>query len=200
MVPRLVRGRGSRLELRALSVRRPAYDIVFLDRDGTINERRDGGYIDDPDGLVLLPGAAAAIAQLSAGGSRVVVVTNQRGLATGALTWTQWYAVSARLESLLAAEGAHIDATWVCPHDHGECACRKPAPGLFLRELAQSPWADPTRCAMIGDMPSDVAPAADLGMATVLLGDGADSLADAVDLLLTEPPGACARRHERRCR
>ena len=98
----------------------------------------------------------------------MVVVTNQRGLATGALTGEQWTSVMGRLRDLLAAEGAHVDAVEMCPHQHGECACRKPAPGMFLHALADAPWVRPERCAMIGDLPSDVAPA----------------LADAVDALL----------------
>jgi D-glycero-D-manno-heptose 1,7-bisphosphate phosphatase len=72
----------------------------------------------------------------------------------------------------------------MCPHQHGECACRKPAPGMFLRALAAAPWARPERCAMIGDMPSDVAPARALGMTTLLLGHDAPTLADAVDALI----------------
>ena len=185
MVARMVRGSGHRLGGAGLT--RPArsapWDIVFLDRDGTINVHGPG-YVSDPDDLKLLPGAAQAVARLNESGCRVVVVTNQRGLATGALTWEQWTSVMGRLRDLLAAEGAHVDAVEMCPHQHGECACRKPAPGMFLHALADAPWVRPERCAMIGDMPSDVAPAHALGMTTLLLGHDAPTLADAVDALL----------------
>ena len=161
------------------------WDIVFLDRDGTINARADG-YVGDPDDLELLPGAAEAVARLNRSGCRVVVVTNQRGLSTGRLTWAGWGAVMHRLRDVLALEGAHIDRVELCPHAEGTCECRKPRPGLFLQALAAAPWARPDRCAMVGDMPTDVAPARDLGMHTVELGVDAPSLATAVDTLLSE--------------
>ena len=186
MGARLVRGSGHRVG--SATVIPPGdpnapWDIVFLDRDGTINRRVDG-YVDDPDDLHLLPGAAAAVARLNAAGCRVVLVTNQRGLATGALTWEQWSAVMGRLGERLADEGAHLDRVELCPHDTGECGCRKPAPGLFLAALDSAPWARPERCALVGDMPSDVSPARALGMHTMQLGEEAPTLAAAVDLLL----------------
>lgn len=164
------------------------WDIVFLDRDGTLNERV-AGYVDDPDRLVLLPGAAEAVLALNRSGARVVVVTNQRGLATGALSWDQWAAVSERFKSLLATVGSHVDRIEVCPHEIGTCLCRKPSPGLFLSALAAAPWALPRRCAMVGDMPSDVIPARGLGMRTILLGQDAPTILEAVDLLLDRPAG-----------
>lgn len=189
MVACVVRGSGHGMggpRLNPASGSGSAWDVVFLDRDGTINVRAEG-YVSDPEALDLLPGAAQAVARLNASGCRVVIVTNQRGLATGALRWDQWRAVMSRLRDLLAAEGAHIDGVELCPHEDGECACRKPAPGLFLRALDSAPWARPERCAMIGDMPSDVIPARGLGMHALLLGHDATSLADAVDALLAGP-------------
>lgn len=161
-----------------------APDIAFLDRDGTINVRRVGGYVDDPADVELLPGAAAAIARLNAAGARVVVMTNQRGLATGRLEWAAYDRVTERLVDLLGAEGAHLDAIRVCPHDHNQCVCRKPADGMFRDELAAQPWARPERCVMVGDMPSDVAPARGLGMTAYELGVDVPDLAAAVDQIL----------------
>lgn len=162
------------------------WDIVFLDRDGTINERVDG-YVDAPEALVLLPGAAQAVARLNAAGCRVVLVTNQRGLATGALTWVQWESVMERFTSLLAEAGAHVDRVEMCPHEKDSCTCRKPAPGLFLAGLAAAPWARAERCATVGDMPTDVAPARALSMTAIQLGVEAPTLAAAVDILLAPP-------------
>ncbi|TWE12640.1 D-glycero-alpha-D-manno-heptose-1,7-bisphosphate 7-phosphatase [Rudaeicoccus suwonensis] len=160
-----------------------AYDIVFLDRDGTLNVHRPG-YVADPARLVLLPGAARAVARLNAAGCRVVLVTNQRGIATGRLTRAGLLLVHRTLVAQLAAQGAHLDALQVCPHDVGTCTCRKPAPGLFETALRRATWASPARCAMVGDQPSDILPAAELGMTTVLLGEGTASLAAAVQRLL----------------
>jgi len=165
------------------------WDIVFLDRDGTINKRVEG-YVGDPDALELLFGSGQAVARLNDAGCRVVVVTNQRGLSTGLLSWAQWTKVMSRLAELLAAHGAHLDHVELCPHQEGECGCRKPAPGLFLKALAAAPWARATRCVMIGDMPSDVIPARALGMRTMLLGVDAPTLMDAVHALLGAPSAA----------
>lgn len=150
----------------------PAFDIVFLDRDGTLNTRVPR-YVTTPSELHLLPGAADAVAALNRSGARVVLVTNQRGLATGELDALQLEEVHCALRERLAPSGAWLDGIFVCPHDNGTCGCRKPAPGLFEQALAAAPWADPARCAMVGDMVSDVEPAATLGMRTVLLGSEA---------------------------
>lgn len=163
-----------------------AWDIVFLDRDGTINERVEG-YVDDPERLVLLPGAPQAVARLNAAGVRVVLVTNQRGLATGALTRPQWESVTERLRTELDRVGAHLDDIRMCPHENDTCDCRKPEPGMFLAELAAQPWARASRCAMVGDAPTDVQPARMLGMRAWQLGVDATDLADAVEQILTTP-------------
>src|SRR5580704_15337432 len=92
---------------------------VFLDRDGTINVKApDGEYVTSPADMRLLPGAAAAIARLNAAGMRVILVTNQRWLSGPASDLAGYARVHARLEELLAAEGAHLDAAYYCPHAH----------------------------------------------------------------------------------
>ena len=174
----------------------PAFDIVFLDRDGTINTRLPR-YVTTPAELDLLPGVGEAVAALNRSGARVVLVTNQRGVATGELDLHQVEQVHSALQERLSRSGAWLDDIFVCPHEDGTCRCRKPAPGLFEQALAAAPWADPARCVMVGDMVSDMEPAASLGMATVLLGpergsdDGwerASSLPDAVRRLLETQP------------
>lgn len=185
--------------MRAVSIPPPVvpdrgYDIVFLDRDGTINVRVDG-YVRRPVELELLPGAGAAVAALNGSGVRVVVLTNQRGLATGDLTQDQLEDVHRALAERLARWGAHVDAILVCPHDERSCDCRKPLPGLFHAALRAAPWAHPSRCAMVGDMASDVVPARGLGIRAILVGgespdpswEWAQDLGGAVDRLLGTP-------------
>ena len=147
---------------------------AFLDRDGTIIE--DPGYLADPDEVRLLPGAAEAILRLNRAGRAVVVVTNQSGIARGILTEAQYLATQRRLDALLQAEGAQLDAHYHCPHHPdltGPCPCRKPGTLLFSRaaddlglDLAASWW--------IGDRLRDVLPAEALGGRGILLltGDG----------------------------
>lgn len=148
---------------------RPA---AFLDRDGTITS--DTGFVRDPASVVLLDGAAAAIARLRTAGFAVVVVTNQSGIARGIISWDDYHAVAARVERLLAAAGAGIDATYVCPHHPsitGPCDCRKP--GLkHYREAAARLDLDLARSCWVGDRPSDLEPALALGGRGLLVETG----------------------------
>lgn len=152
-------------------------DLVLLDRDGTLNVHRPG-YVRDPDDLVLLPGAAAAVAELNRLGVRVVLVTNQQGLSTGALEPGAFRRVQSRLADLLSAAGAHLDAIEVCPHRAGTCGCRKPAPGLVLQALRRASWARRDRSVLVGDQLSDIEAAAAAGVRGILLGRDTPSLAE----------------------
>lgn len=163
-----------------------ALDLLLLDRDGTLNDRVVGGYVTRPEDLRLLPGAAAAVARLGAVAGAVVVVTNQRGIARGLMTTADVARVHRRLREELAAVGGRVDAVAVCPHERDACRCRKPLPGLFEEAVRRAPWARPSRCLMVGDMPSDLTPAAGLGMRTAQV--SADrSLAAVADELLAGP-------------
>ena len=117
-------------------------------------------------------------------GVRVAVVTNQRGVARGLMTRADLDAVTARLDELLAADGAHVDATFACVHGLGECDCRKPAPGLVLRAMADAGVTDPGECILVGDRGSDAAAATAAGVPSILVGRLVPDLAAAVDLIL----------------
>ena len=142
---------------------------AMLDRDGTIIP--DRVFTCEPDDVVLLPGAAAAIRQLAAAGYPSIVVTNQSGIARGLISLTQYHAVRRRLDELLTAEGAMLTDTFTCPHhpDFGSpCACRKPNTGLFER-AARVHELDLSRCLYIGDKARDVTPALKFGGRGVLV-------------------------------
>jgi D-glycero-D-manno-heptose 1,7-bisphosphate phosphatase len=157
---------------------------AFLDRDGTINVKApEGEYVETPAEVRLLPGAAAAVRRLNEAGIPVLVVTNQRGIALGRMTEADLAAVHRRLAELLAAEGARVDAWYHCPHDRGECDCRKPEPGMLLR-AAREHGVDLERSVMIGDAESDVEAGRRAGARTVLLGVEAESLEAAVEAVL----------------
>lgn len=143
---------------------RGRWDLVLLDRDGTLNVHRPG-YIERPEDLQILPGAAAAVRSLNDRGIPVAIITNQQGVGKGVMDATALVAVHRAL--IAALEPARIDAFAVCPHLAGTCFCRKPADGLFRHILDRAPWADPRRCVMVGDSDSDLQPALALGMAVV---------------------------------
>jgi D-glycero-D-manno-heptose 1,7-bisphosphate phosphatase len=92
-------------------------------------------------------------------------------------------AVHARLDQLLAAEGAHVDAYYHCPHDRDACDCRKPGTAM-LERAASEHGLELARSVMIGDAESDVEAGRRVGARTVLLGVDAASLADAVEAVL----------------
>ncbi len=110
---------------------------MFLDRDGVLNEKMpEGRYVESWSDFHLLPGVAEAIGRLNRAGLRVVVVSNQRGIALGRYLAADVEAIHSSLQDLLKAHGAHVDGFYFCPHDKGQCNCRKPLPGLFQQAAA----------------------------------------------------------------
>jgi D-glycero-D-manno-heptose 1,7-bisphosphate phosphatase len=147
---------------------------AFLDRDGTINVgAEEGEYIVSPAEIRLLDGAAEAIRLLNELPARVVVVTNQRGIALGKMSEDDLTAVNAELGAQLAREGARLDASLHCPHEKDECDCRKPDPGMFERAVAENPGVRLEGAAMVGDSALDVEAGRRLGLTTVRLGPSA---------------------------
>lgn len=159
----------------------PGRPAVFLDRDGTIIA--DPGYLGNPERVELLPAAGEAIARLNAAGRLVIVVTNQSGISRGRLTEADYRAVAARLDHLLAPFGAHVDATYFCPHAperDGTCGCRKPGLLLFERAAAEQ-GVDLGVSWWVGDRLTDLLPAASLGGRGLLVetGEGGQYRAEA---------------------
>jgi D-glycero-D-manno-heptose 1,7-bisphosphate phosphatase len=139
-----------------------------LDRDGTIIV--DRGYLADPDGVTLLPGAIDAMKALRAQGYALVVVSNQSGIARGLIREEEHAKVAARVVEVCAREGAPIDAAYYCPHgpDDG-CSCRKPAPGMLL-DAAREHGIDLTASLIVGDKASDLEAGRAAGCKTAYLG------------------------------
>ena len=129
---------------------------VFLDRDGTIIE--EAGYLSDPAQVRLIPGVADALARLRKAGFRIVVVTNQSGIARGYFGEADVAKVHAALDRLLAEHGAGIDAYYFCPHhpDFGSpCECRKPGTGM-VKMAAMELGLDVAASYFVGDKAADV--------------------------------------------
>lgn len=168
---------------------------VFLDRDGTINVKAaDGEYIRSPDELVLLPGAAKAVAALNAAGLRTVLVTNQRWLSETATEPSCFTTIQQRLHQLLANDGARLDAVYHCPHAANSCECRKPLAGMLVR-AGQEHGFELAESVIIGDGDTDMMAGRTAGTATILLRPGGlptvdadfvvDDLAAAAQLVLS---------------
>ncbi len=141
----------------------PRPDAVLFDRDGTLVV--DVPYNGDPERVLPMPGARAALDRLRTAGVPTAVVSNQSGVARGLLSAEQVVAVNRRVEELLGPVGPWA---W-CPHGPGDgCDCRKPAPGLVLRAAAEL-GVRPERCALIGDIGADVQAARAAGARGVLV-------------------------------
>ncbi len=149
---------------------------LFLDRDGTINIEKN--FIKDPEDVELIPGAALAIRDANELGLKVIVVSNQSGIARGILTEDNVKKVNKRLIELLSDEGALVDDIYYCPHEavsENGCSCRKPNSGMF--ERARTEHGIDFRCSiMVGDRMSDIEAGKRIGAKTVLVltGYGAD--------------------------
>jgi D-glycero-D-manno-heptose 1,7-bisphosphate phosphatase len=170
---------------------------VFLDRDGVLNRKMpEGRYVTSLADLQILPGVPEAIARLNRAGLRVVVVTNQRGVALGLYSADDVRQIHDAFQSSLHTHSAQIDAFYVCPHDKHQCECRKPLTGLFDQARADFPEIEAASSVIIGDSLSDIEFGRRLGMTTVFIeGDplhqkpGADTarqLADACFASLLE--------------
>ncbi len=150
---------------------------VFLDRDGTLIE--EVGYLDRPERVELYPWSIDAIRTLNRAGLRVVVVTNQSGVARGFFAPAVVDQVHHRIAALLQEGGASIDAYYYCPH-HPDgkipeltraCDCRKPRRGLVDRAVER--WGiDPARSFVVGDRWLDVALAREVGGRGILVRTG----------------------------
>lgn len=182
-------------------------ETVFLDRDGVINEKMpEGHFVRSVLDLRLLPGVPKSIQRLNCAGIRVIVVTNQRGVALGLYPAHNVKQIHEALASQIQPFGAHVDGFYFCPHNKNECNCRKPKTGLFKQACADFPLIDPKTSIMIGDSLSDVEFAKSVGMPAIFIRGpretqkhGAElgswlaqltceSLSEAVDLILSERP------------
>jgi histidinol-phosphate phosphatase family protein len=139
---------------------------VFLDKDGTLVENVP--YNADPARIVLAPGAREAVAAIAGAGYRVIVVSNQPGVALGRFAEADLERIEQRLRELLPA----LDGFYWCPHAPGEgCPCRKPAAGL-LERAAREHGVDLSQSWMVGDILDDVEAGRRAGCRTVLLDVG----------------------------
>jgi D-glycero-D-manno-heptose 1,7-bisphosphate phosphatase len=152
--------------------------LVILDRDGTINYDSDE-HIKSPDECRPIEGSLEAIARLTQADYRIVVATNQSGIARGLLDTNTLFAIHDKLMQALSQLGGRIDAFFFCPHAaDSSCRCRKPQPGMLL-EVAERFNVSLKDVYMVGDAQRDVDAAAAAGARPVLVltGKGRQTLA-----------------------
>ena len=151
---------------------------LILDRDGVINCDSDA-FIKSADEWQPLPGSLEAIAKLNAAGYRIVVISNQSGLARGLFDLNTLNAIHHKFQTLLAEHDGRIEHIYFCPHGpDDQCSCRKPLPGLF-EQFASDFQLDLSGIYAVGDSVRDLEAAHSAGASSVLVktGKGEKSLA-----------------------
>jgi len=145
--------------------------LVILDRDGVINYDSDD-YIKSPDEWQAIPNSLEAITKLNQAGFRVVIASNQSGLARGFFNIDTLNKIHAKMNRELAEFGGTIEAIFFCPHSpRGICNCRKPKPGLY-HEIAQRLGIHLTGVPAIGDALRDIQAATAAGASPILVRTG----------------------------
>ena len=142
--------------------------LVILDRDGTINHDSDE-YIKSPEEWRPIKGSLEAIARLTQADYRIVVATNQSGIARGLFDTRTLFAIHETLLRALAQLGGRVDAFFFCPHAaDSRCPCRKPQPGMLL-EVARRFNVSLDGVCMVGDAQRDLDAAAAAGARPILV-------------------------------
>ncbi|MBW3599044.1 MAG: D-glycero-beta-D-manno-heptose-7-phosphate kinase [Planctomycetes bacterium] len=146
---------------------------LFFDRDGTLIH--DAGYPRDPGQVYLLPGAAEALGGLKQQGFRLVLISNQSGIARGLITRDEAEAVHREVLRALQERGVELDGAYYCPHSPEEhCPCRKPSPGMLF-DAARELNLQLDASYMVGDKPTDIEAGRRAGCRTILLYGGASN-------------------------
>jgi imidazoleglycerol-phosphate dehydratase / histidinol-phosphatase len=150
--------------------------ILFLDRDGTLNEEVPDEQVDSLAKIRLMPGVIPALLELKRAGFNFVMVTNQDGLGTPAFPRESFELAHRFIVDLFHSQGIDFEAVGICPHfKRDDCACRKPKLGMIGEFLAANPL-DKQRCFMVGDRDTDLEFAANLGIQGLRIRlDGAES-------------------------
>lgn len=152
----------------------PQY-AVFLDRDGTLNE--DPGYLGDPEKVRLFPGTGRALSLLKNKlNLKLIVISNQSGIARGLITDKDVIAVNDRINELLKCDNVSIDAFYYCPYhpefsSNEEVKCRKPSPLMIYRASGELKL-ELKGSYLIGDTPADILCGINAGLKTVLVRTG----------------------------
>jgi D-glycero-D-manno-heptose 1,7-bisphosphate phosphatase len=141
--------------------------VVILDRDGTIVVDRH--YLSDPDALEFEPGAQAGLRRMSDMGFRLVVITNQSGIARGFFSLSRLAEIHERMRGMLHGIGVRLDGVYFCPHGPGDgCDCRKPGLGL-MQQASRELGFEMSESIVIGDKDSDVEFGQRAGAITMLI-------------------------------
>lgn len=142
---------------------------LFLDRDGVINEDNIHGYILNWEEFHFYPGVPEAFALFAHQFSRIVVVTNQRGVGRGLMSQEDLNRIHDNMENAIVAAGGRIDRVYYCTATENSAPCRKPNPGMAIQAREAFPEIDFSRSIMVGNTKSDMEFGRNIGAFTVYI-------------------------------
>lgn len=146
-----------------------AKKIIFLDRDGVINKKKEEDYVKNWNEFEFLPDALDALKLLKANSYEVFVVTNQRGIARNLLTANDLEDIHDKMCRIVAEHGGHISGVYYCPHSlESGCYCRKPSPGMLL-QASTDHHVDLSKSVFVGDSDTDMEAGNRVGCKTILM-------------------------------
>lgn len=144
---------------------------LFLDRDGVINRKIEGGYVTNWTNFDFLDGVLSSLQILTNYFDRIVIITNQRGVARGLMTDTDLDHIHGHMIKKIELLGGNIDGIYVCPHHNdNKCDCRKPKMGLIEQAKQDFPIIKEAECYLVGDSESDMLLGRRMGFRTILIG------------------------------
>ena len=143
-------------------------DTLFLDRDGVINVKLDGQYVENTDDFEFMIGVETAISKLSKVFNRILIVTNQQGIAKGIMSDKDLGILHEYMLLELKKNGGVIDKIYYCPHLAADnCSCRKPNPGMIQQAIIDFPEIKVEGSYLIGDSETDMLAGNKMGLITI---------------------------------
>ena len=167
------------LKKKLLSILNYNNNALFLDRDGVINKKIEGGYVTKWEELEFLPGIFDSLKFLSSIFKRIIVVTNQRGVSKGLLTIKELEHIHDKMIKTIVKRGGRIDKIYFCPCDpeiNSECKCRKPQLEMAFEAKRDFPEIVFSYSIMVGDSEEDIMFGKNLKMFTVFLGESSQKV------------------------
>lgn len=145
------------------------YDTLLLDRDGVINQYRPNDYVKKWSEFEFIPEFLEEIGNWAKQVKRIVIVTNQRGIAKGLFSEEDLQEIHQKMIAEIESAGGKIDKIYHCTAMENNHPNRKPQTGMFQQLLKDYPETDLNRCLMVGDMPSDMEFASNCGIAGIMI-------------------------------
>ena len=146
--------------------------IVLMDRDGTLTVPPEDRRVSSPEQVELFPDVIEALKLLAEQDYKIIVITNQSGIAEGRFTQEEYEKINHRFLELLAPSGIEALKVYTCPHRRADnCNCRKPKPAMIMQAANEFTF-NPKDCYMVGDRQDDIDIGKNAGTKTILVKTG----------------------------